>query len=448
MPKRILGSGILGQQGINLIESIVLKMGFLWYATGGLEAGTDGFIEVRDSATGEVSNSVLQVQSRATSSRFTAETEQSFEYLCEQRDLDYWLSGNVPVILVVSRPANEEAYWVSIKEYFKDPSVRRARRIVFDKRTDRFVPESRSRLAAVAVPRDVGLYFEPAPAQEKLYSNLLSVEEFSRSLWIASSDYRTHSQIFAEAKELDLQLTSEWFLHSKQLFSFVDLNESPINRFLDQGTVERFDSEDWAQSDDPERRKPFVRLLSLALKEKLYQLSMLYSKDRDLYYFRPTRRLGPRTISYHRLAKGRPRTVFKGYPRRSDPKQIAYYRHSAFQGQFLRAEGKWYLEITPTYYYTTDGKKLHPFYEDYLSGIKRLERNPAVLGQLLLLADHLTRPADMYTQEYALLRFGTLATFEVGVGINDALWLPSEEEPLSGGPQMSESNLPLFNDED
>jgi len=29
MPKRILASGILGQQGINLVESIILKMGFL-----------------------------------------------------------------------------------------------------------------------------------------------------------------------------------------------------------------------------------------------------------------------------------------------------------------------------------------------------------------------------------------------------------------------------------
>src|SRR5207249_3114037 len=113
--------------GINLIESVVLRMGFLWHQTGGLEAGTDGFIEIRDPATGEVTNSILQLQSRAFSSRFTAETDHSFEYLCEQKDLDYWLSGNVPFILVISRPASQEAYWVSIKEYFKDPSVRRTR---------------------------------------------------------------------------------------------------------------------------------------------------------------------------------------------------------------------------------------------------------------------------------------------------------------------------------
>src|SRR5260370_3824800 len=255
MPKRILASGILGQQGINLVESIILKMGFLWHPTGGLEAGTDGFIEIRDPATGEVTNSVLQLQSRATTARFTAETEHTFEYLCDQTDLDYWLSGNVPFILVLSRPASAEADWVSIKDYFKDPSLRRARRIVFDKHANRFTPECSSRLIEIAVPRDAGLYFEPSPAQEKLYSNLLRVEGYSPSLWVASTECRTHSQVFAEAKQLGLQLGSEWFLQSGRLFSFLDLNEPPLNRFCDQGTVEGFESDEWALSDDPERRK-------------------------------------------------------------------------------------------------------------------------------------------------------------------------------------------------
>ena len=31
---------------------------------------------------------------------FQAETDNSFEYRCEQKDLDYWLRGNVPVILI------------------------------------------------------------------------------------------------------------------------------------------------------------------------------------------------------------------------------------------------------------------------------------------------------------------------------------------------------------
>lgn len=62
MVKKILQTGITGQQGVNLVENVVLKMGFLWHATGVLEAGNDGFIEIRDSTSGEVTNSIGTVR--------------------------------------------------------------------------------------------------------------------------------------------------------------------------------------------------------------------------------------------------------------------------------------------------------------------------------------------------------------------------------------------------
>lgn len=79
--KKITKSSIIGGRGVNLIEKVVLEMGCLWYPTGGVEAGIDGLIEIRDVVTGEVTNSILQVQSKATNGRFTAETATSFEYL-------------------------------------------------------------------------------------------------------------------------------------------------------------------------------------------------------------------------------------------------------------------------------------------------------------------------------------------------------------------------------
>jgi hypothetical protein len=57
--KKIHRSSIVGEQGVNLIQRIVLGMGHLWYPTGGVEAGIDGFIEIRDAITGEVTNSIV-----------------------------------------------------------------------------------------------------------------------------------------------------------------------------------------------------------------------------------------------------------------------------------------------------------------------------------------------------------------------------------------------------
>ena len=113
--KQIGHRDIIGDKGIALIHRIVLDMGFVWNATK-LEAGIDGYIELRDYVSGEVSNCIVQVQSKAGPSWFKAETATSFEFICDERDLNYWLTGNVSTILVVSHTDHDEAYWTSVKD--------------------------------------------------------------------------------------------------------------------------------------------------------------------------------------------------------------------------------------------------------------------------------------------------------------------------------------------
>lgn len=137
MSKTIPNQAVIGQQGVALIQKRVLEMGWLWHQTSVFDAGIDGYIELRN-ADGTVLNSIIQVQSRATQGRFTAESDTGFEYLCSEKDLAYWLAGNAPVILICSRPDNSEAYWVSVKDYFKQPDRRQARRVQFDKNRDLF----------------------------------------------------------------------------------------------------------------------------------------------------------------------------------------------------------------------------------------------------------------------------------------------------------------------
>jgi len=86
--KKISAQAILGQQGVNLVERRILEMGCLWHPTGGVEAGIDGFIELRNPETGEVTGSQLALQSKATAGVFQGETSERFEFLCRQVDLD------------------------------------------------------------------------------------------------------------------------------------------------------------------------------------------------------------------------------------------------------------------------------------------------------------------------------------------------------------------------
>lgn len=441
--KKIHKNSIIGQRGINLIERKVLEMGYVWYPSGGVEAGIDGVIEIRDSNTGDVYNAIIQVQSKATERPFQAETPEGFDYLCDERDLNYWLQGNAPVILIVSRPDTEEIYWVSIKDYFRDLSLRKARKVHFDKQQDRFDQACRSTLASLAIPQDIGVYLSPRPMQEKLWSNLLEVTYFPKKIYVAYTNFHSPDELRAELESREIKGCREWILKNKQIISFYNLEEYPWRDFCDIGTCDCFDISEWAYTEDTDRKREFVWLLNQALRSKVWPV-ILYNSEKKCYYVRATPNLSPRTFAYKSLVNRSKKTVFRGYQSKNDPKRIAYYRHFAFEGQFRHLEGRWYLEITPTYYFTSNGCSLYTYFEETLKGIKLLEHNPQVLSQVIMWADYLSRPADLFTSRPRFLEFGHLMSFSLDSGIDEKGWLRHEEDNKMAGAQSVLEELGLF----
>lgn len=431
MSKTLRETALIGQKGVALIEKIVLAMGWVWYPRGQLETGIDGTIEIRDPDTGKMTSQILLVQSKAGKSYFRAETETSFEFLCDQSDLQYWMQGNVPVLLVVSSPDDGEAYWVSIKDHFKDLSKLKSRKILFDKSTQQFNAAARPRLEALTQTQAEGAYFPPARRTETLYSNLLTVTGFGERLYVAPTSYRSGKEIFERLKEVsDGFVSPEWIVRNKMIISFHNLESSPWNEVCDSGAIETFDTDEWAHTDDLDRRYEFIDLLKRCLSEKTFR-DLQHFRDGavEYLYFRPTKSLALRSISYKTVTgRTQDRIVFQAYKKKSDPDEIAYYKHFAFEGKFCYYDESWYLEITPTQHYTHDGETPYRYREDQLSGIKRLERNQHVLGQIVMWAYFLTKPPTMFEPPYNFLQFGELLTFEVNVGIDDDMWLPRESD--------------------
>lgn len=405
-------------------------MGFLWYPTGGLEVGIDGHIEIRDSETGEVTNATLRVQSKATKEPLGADGSDTFDFVCDQRDIDYWMKGTAPVILVRSRPDTEEAYWVSIKEYFAEPKTRKSRKITFTKKRDRFDATAKDRIRHLALPPEQGVYFAPAPKRERLVSNMLPVSVVAPKLYLAETQHRGSKELWTAAQSAGAQLTGEWILREKRILSFHDLAEEPWPTLCDRGTVEAFDTSEWAMSEDRQGRNDFAQLLGRCLTERLRRLPIRRDKEQECYYFLRTKNLTPRVFHYQSLKRRVPKTVFQGYPSKADPTRIAYYRHTAFEGFFRCYDGQWYLEIVPTYFFTNDGTTVHPFYESKLKGIKALERNNAVRSHVRMWADLLADDDINLFQSgtYDFLKFGRLLTFDLDAGLNDENWLPLESE--------------------
>lgn len=429
MAKIVSAATQIGEGGIALIYSRTVGMGFIWHSQSGPDSGIDGQIEIRDQKTGTASNLLIGVQSKATDQTFSQETESSFAFYCKSDDISYWLSGNLPVILICSRPRTDEAYWLSLKEYFRDPTKRTSGKVIFDKKKDVFDASAIQRLAALAAPIGAGLHLGAPNVNEQLWSNLLPVR-YPQWIYTARTDIRDSGRLYHELNSSGGRHIRACVLHNGSLISVHPLDEPPLNSLCDQGTVEKFSMDDWALADD-DRQWTFSSLMWRALSEKVSK-DLEWSAKKECFYFRARVESGgeihERVLAYPSIQNMSSRDVVMVKRSKKDPSRLAYVRHNAFSGQFIRLNTRWYLSIDPTYYFTRDGRFLHDSHEKWLSGSRRLEKNQSLLGQVIMWAWYLRQEGDLFNPAYPYLSFGPIDLINVDKGFDDSTWGESEEE--------------------
>jgi len=444
--KSIPRQGLLGQQGINLVERIVLEMGSRWTPSGPNEVGIDGYIELFNPTSHEALGKTIAIQSKAVST-FQNDSADSFDYWCDKADLDYWLTGNMPVVLIVSRPASREAYWISVKEYFSRSDARETTRVHFSKTVNRFAAAAFVHLLEVAQPRQTGLYLAPVPKVERLHSNLLRVEGFPDHIYVGDTDCRTPRDMWTKLAQIAPGSDGAWILRDKKLLTFHDLAEPPWSLVCDRGTAEGFPPSEWSDSADPDRVRQFVQLLNRTLRSQL-ATDVRYWPQEDCYAIKAAPNLLTRRMPYRSAKQRSTISVVTRYTKKSADRMFVWLRHLSFRGRFRRLEGQWYLEITPTYRFTFDGNTLDRFHVERLKGIKRIEGNRAVLSGVLFWADYLRRPSDMFATTVPMLRFGELERFRLTVGLDDKAWLSSDPEAKGASvPQGDTLMLPFPEEE-
>src|SRR5260370_3530539 len=148
-------------------------MGFLFSPYGHPEAGIDGLLELRDPLSGEMSGQLVAVQVKTTDDGiYTAETDSSFEYLMDAKDVEYWRGSNLPVIVVLVRLGRREAYWKSVQA----GEGTGTRRLRIDKASDRFDENAREAIAALCVSKGGwGVWFPTLKGGEAGHLNLIAV---------------------------------------------------------------------------------------------------------------------------------------------------------------------------------------------------------------------------------------------------------------------------------
>jgi len=410
--KKLTNSDLIGKAGVSLISLRLAEIGFLFHETGGVEAGTDGFVEVRDPTTGEMLSSVFRLQSKATKNgrAWTRESETNFEFACKERDIADWVASNVPVVLVCSDTSRQLAFWKDVTSYFTNPTNRQSRRVVFDKAIDVLDQGAGAALAAIAVSKVAGVHIPPPTKTEALLSNLLPVVDYPSHVWVAPARVSAMWDVEDILREANIGV--ECFVRGGQLYSFRPFQEPEWAEICEVEAAERFSSSEWANSDDPARHHELAELLRRALGEKV-RPRVDYDHKEKLFYFR-----APDDLSDVKLPTGR--RVFRAYHKRDG--SIRYYRHLGFRAQFLRLDRDWHVEINPQYRFTRDGFSVSKFQAENISKIKRLKRNDAARQQVQALAAFLNQQATLLTPEYRFLTFGELLRFEVDFGFDETAW--------------------------
>lgn len=435
--KKLSESELIGDAGIALIHRRVSAMGHAWRQLG-LDAGIDGSIELRDPSTGEVSNRHILVQSKASKRPFPGETVDRFHFICDERDLEYWLKSDQPVILVCSHPYADGAWWVHVQSHFADAARRADRRVDFDKRTMSFESDITDHLFAVADPE--GRAHTPAPMfkQEVLESNLLPTRPPASYFSYGTTASRAREVYEAQRIE-DLGLRHDFVLKAGRLLTFRIVDETGLGVTV-RGEPTVHALADLVDGTGDEMLA--VQLLNVALRDDLSD-DCDFARNRNLLYVRATENLSTRKWN---TGGSNWRSMFKGYPKKNDPSKVSYYRHAALAWQFMSVDSEWYCALTPDYYFTHDGRHESRFAADLLKKIKMIDRHQAVRQETRMWASILRGEVTLLKQPRPrILDFGDLATFSLDRGIDDAAWkqtavadpilLPAPENVLFEVPQ-------------
>lgn len=422
-----------------MCDTIVNRMGHIWREQAVSDVGIDGQIELVDPATHAATGRILMVQSKATASPLDRENDESFVYRCRQKDIDYWMSASVPVLLVVSHVEREESWFKNLHEWFADPIRRESRLVEFDKTSDRFDSQASQLLTDSGAPRSSGAYLQPAPRAEDLTSNLIKVD-VPRDLFVAPSEAQGWTLINRRLREAGERTVDDVAWSGGNLYSFRPFDRRPLACLAD-APQEVFATEELQCSSDEADQRLLVRLLNNTLREQL-RPRLRWNRDRGHFHFPATPDLSGLKLKVRSGSSGR--TVFEPYTDKRDPSVVSHYRHYAARLRFVDLDGEWFVSIEPTYHFTKDGLQESRIADKLLSGIKKLEGHDAVRHLTVFWATFLSgEDGSLFAPDDDLITFRGLAQLHVEHGIDDGFWKPRPENQIELPDSSSDGQLSL-----
>ncbi|MGB3626200.1 MAG: DUF4365 domain-containing protein, partial [Henriciella sp.] len=424
MTKTITQSQILGELGETAVKKIALEMGFIYETRGRLEAGIDGFIELRDSSSGASLGKILGVQVKSTSQGiYTRETDRDFEYLIKPDDLWYWKQSNIPVIIIFWRQCDRSTYW----KHVPDTLAGDERRLRIDKQADVFNAKCVDRLGALTVDRRTpGVFVPPLNEGETVVTNLLRIR-MPNEIFIATSPFGSGRDAVAELVKQD-DTRHDWVIRKRRFVSFFDPRSYGTRAIVDEDQVEAVDADLFVLNEDLDDTNDTIDLLRRTVEAQLAD-ELRYARKERLFYFKATAQNAARKYAYMASTNQTSAMVVSVYPEKSRSANRGYVRHHAANFRFERLGQEWFIVIDPSFYFTRNGYEPHRYADVLLSGKKRLERNAAVRGQVIMWQHLLLSSGEPNSGLFAQseenvprLRFEHLPVLELSRAVPESSW--------------------------
>lgn len=429
MFKTITSNQMLGEIGEAAARLRFLNIGFQFDGRSRLEAGIDGIAEVMDD--GQPMARMIAVQVKTTEAgKYTSEDDRGFNYLLNSRDLAYWRGSNLPVIIVLYRQSDESFYWQEVPSGFTEGE----RRLRFDKQRDVLDRNAVDRLAALTVPKaGFGYYVPPLGDGEEALVNILPIT-LPHEIFVATTP---HSGKKATALLLagDEPARFDWVIRGGSFWSFHDPRISPCRDVVDLDQVEAVETSYLAFHEDLDEQNNFAFLLKTTLKHQVRE-DLNWQKDNKLLYFRALQANKPRTFHYEATKKKTSADVVNVVTSKKEEGRVDFVRHHAFVPRFELLDDQWFLVITPTYFFTTNGFTPHSYPQALLAGKKRMDNSASLRGQVIMWHRYLTQSdraeSDLFDQEVGSerrLSFGEPPQITLKTRVPEDVWGTPKTKP-------------------
>lgn len=226
---------------------------------------------------------------------------------------------------------------------------------------------------------------------EKLYIGKLVVDRNEVLKGMKNKRANDREVIYYYKSQKGLRFSADWIDFGKYIYTFHDLwnTDHDLSKIVDAGTIDVIKPEEFYEQDQNCLRA-FKALLKYCFSKQAYFLGIDFYHEDNVYVFVPLdEELITRTESWDTGKRRISRNVIRVKLNRGENSPW-YFTNLAFSIVFKSYDGRWYLEISPEWYITKDGKQKHYWrHEDVTSYLKRHEKNQHVLNHIKFIGNYL-----------------------------------------------------------